>query len=196
MQPDGTPRLAGARRKMGHFALRLLTHRRGEPSATPAATGLEVDKLSHADVESYVQQYVAMISSTAGEYFGKSFRYFLMDSWEAGNENWTEDMRADFKQRRGYDLIQFLPALTGRVVGSERQSDDFLWDFRRTIADLLAENHYATATDYFKSKGVGLYAEAMGTQPADHRRQPAEQGPGHHSNGRVLDAAARPAAFT
>ena len=41
-------------------------------------------------------------------------------------------------------------------------SDRFLWDFRRTIADLLAENHYGVATDYFHKKGVGLYAEAMG----------------------------------
>jgi len=52
--------------------------------------------------------------------------------------------------------------LTGRIVESAQASDRFLWDFRRTIADLLAENHYGVATKYFNQHGVGLYAEAMG----------------------------------
>ncbi len=131
--------------------------------ATPAATGLEVDKLSAQDVQSYVEQYVKMISSAAGPYFGKSFRYFLMDSWEAGQENWTEDMMPEFARRRGYAMTQFLPVLTGRIVGSRAQSEAFLWDFRRTQADMLAENHYELATKYFSKYNVGLYAEAMGT---------------------------------
>ena len=139
-----------------------LTGEKNHP-ATREATGLEVDKLSHADVLSYVQQYTKMISDTAGPYFGKSFRYFLMDSWEAGQENWTENMAAEFRKRRGYDMTPYLPALTGRVVESAAVSDAFLWDFRRTIADLLAENDYGLATQYFAQHGIGLEAEAMGT---------------------------------
>ena len=45
---------------------------------------------------------------------------------------------------------------------SSETSDRFLWDFRRTIADLLAENHYGVAARYFNQAGVGLYAEAEG----------------------------------
>ena len=131
--------------------------------ATPAATGLEVDKLSRKDVQSYVEEYVRMISSTAGEYFGKSFKYFLMDSWEAGQENWTDEMLQEFQRRRGYAMTKYLPVLTGRIVGSRAESEAFLWDFRRTQADMLAENHYGVATKYFNKFGVGLYAEAMGT---------------------------------
>jgi hypothetical protein len=131
--------------------------------ATPAATGLEVDKLSRKDVEAYVKEYVTMISGTAREYFGKSFRYFLMDSWEAGQENWTEEMLTEFQRRRGYAMTRYLPVLTGRIVGSRAESEAFLWDFRRTQADMLAENHYGAATRYFEKFGVGLYAEAMGT---------------------------------
>jgi hypothetical protein len=131
--------------------------------ATPAATGLEVDKLSAKDVQAYVEEYVKMISGAAGPYFGKSFRYFLMDSWEAGQENWTDDMMAEFARRRGYAMTKYLPILTGRIVGSRALSEGFLWDFRRTQADMLAENHYGLATKYFAKFGVGLYAEAMGT---------------------------------
>jgi alpha-L-rhamnosidase len=139
-----------------------LTGEKNHP-ATPEATGLEVDKLSRKDVDSYVHTYVDMISGALGNYFGKSFRYFLMDSWEAGEENWTEDMMSEFRRRRGYDMTPYLPVLTGRIVGSADISDRFLWDFRRTIADLLADNHYRAADEYFQQHGVGLYAEAMGT---------------------------------
>jgi hypothetical protein len=138
-----------------------LTGEKNHP-ASPEATGYEVDKLSAQHVHDYVQTYVDMVSSALGDNFGKSFRYFLMDSWEAGVENWTDDMIADFQKRRGYDPTPYLPVLTGRIVGSAGASDRFLWDFRRTIADLLAENHYGVATRYFNQHGVGLYAEAMG----------------------------------
>ena len=162
MQPDGTLDWDPPAGKW--IVLRLGYGITGEVNhpATPAATGLEVDKLSKKDVQDYVEKYVQMISSTAGPYFGKSFRYFLMDSWEAGQENWTEQMMQEFQHRRGYAMTKYLPVLTGRIVGSRAQSEAFLWDFRRTQADMLAENHYGVATKYFSKFGVGLYAEAMG----------------------------------
>jgi hypothetical protein len=138
-----------------------LTGQKNHP-ASREATGYEVDKLSRKHVSHYVETYVDMISGALGPYFGKSFRYFLMDSWEAGVENWTDDMIAEFQMRRGYDPTPYLPVLTGRIVESAEASDGFLWDFRRTFADLLAENHYGIATKYFNQHGVGLYAEAMG----------------------------------
>jgi len=138
-----------------------LTGEKNHP-ATREATGYEVDKLSRKHVENYVKTYADMVSDAIGPYFGKSFRYFLMDSWEANTENWTDDMISEFRKRRGYDPTPFLPVLTGRVIESADASDRFLWDFRRTIADLLADNHYGAATEYFHKRGVGLYAEAMG----------------------------------
>jgi hypothetical protein len=130
--------------------------------ATPEALGYEVDKLSAQYVGDYIRKYADMVSSAVGENFGKSFRYFHMDSWEAGVENWTDTLLADFQARRGYDPTPYLPVLTGRIVESAEASDRFLWDYRRTLADLLAENHYGLATKYFNKIGVGLYAEAIG----------------------------------
>jgi hypothetical protein len=138
-----------------------LTGKKNHP-ATREATGYEVDKLSAKYVGDYFKTYVEMVSDAAGPNFGKSFRNFLMDSWEAGVENWTDDMIEEFTRRRGYDPTPFLPVLTGRIVGSSEASDQFLWDFRRTIADLLADNHYKLATDYLKQFGIGLYAQAEG----------------------------------
>jgi hypothetical protein len=138
-----------------------LTGQKNAP-ATPEATGYEVDKLSRQHVESYLGYYVGQVAEALGPYFGKSFRYFLMDSWEAGMENWTEEMLREFRQRRGYDPLPYLPVLTGRVVQSAEVSDRFLWDFRCTLADLLAENHYGAAANFLHQRHIGLYAEAMG----------------------------------
>jgi alpha-L-rhamnosidase len=162
MRTDGTfewevPAGKWAILRMGYS----LTGEKNHP-ASPEATGYEVDKLSSKHVNDYVKTYVDMIAGALGPYFGKSFRYFLMDSWEANNQNWTENMIGDFQMQRGYDPTPYLPVLTGRVIESADVSDRFLWDFRRTIADLLAENHYGVAARYFRQRGVGLYAEAMG----------------------------------
>ena len=163
MRKDGTLEWDVPRGKW--VILRLgysLTGEKNHP-ATPEATGFEVDKLSSKHVKNYSKTYLDMVSGALGPYFGRSFRYFLMDSWEAGVENWTDEMIGEFQRRRGYDPTPYLPVLTGRIIESADVSDRFLWDFRRTIADLLAENHYAAATSYFNQHRVGLYAEAMGT---------------------------------
>ena len=48
-------------------------------------------------------------------------------------------MIAEFAKRRGYDMQPWLPVLAGRVVESAEASDRFLWDFRKTLGDLIAE---------------------------------------------------------
>jgi alpha-L-rhamnosidase len=138
-----------------------LTGKKNHP-ATPEATGFEVDKLSSRYVSDYLKTYTDMVSGAVSPNYSKSFRYFLMDSWEAGQENWTEDMIQQFRRRRGYDPTPYLLTLTGRIVSSSKDSDAFLWDFRRTIAEMLADNHYKRATDLLAQQEIGLYAEAMG----------------------------------
>jgi alpha-L-rhamnosidase len=137
-----------------------LTGSKNRPS-TPAGSGLEVDKFSRKYVEDYFHGYVDPIAKALGPLLGKSLRYVTMDSFEGGIQNWTDDMIGEFA-RRGYDPTPYLPVLAGRVVGNSDVSDRFLWDFRRTLADLLAENHYGTMADLLKQKGIGIYAEAAG----------------------------------
>jgi hypothetical protein len=134
---------------------------RNRAGAAPGL-GLEVDKLNARHVEAYFHGYMDPIEKALGPLLGKSLRYVMMDSWEAGMQNWTDDMIAQFQKRRGYDPTPYLPALAGRVVGSADLSDRFLWDFRRTIADLVAEAHYGTMADLLRQKGMGIYAEAPG----------------------------------
>jgi hypothetical protein len=93
---------------------------------------------------------------------GKTLKCILLDSWECGCENWTAELPAEFRKRRGYDLIPWLPTLTGSIIGSAEQTQRFLWDYRRTLADLLAENHYGEIQKYAREHGMGLTSEATG----------------------------------
>ena len=129
--------------------------------ASPEATGLEVDKLNRADVKAYMDRYLDMYKETLGPLMGKrGLEYVVTDSWEAGVQNWTDDMMAQFRKRRGYDPRPWMPVLTGRVVGSAEASDRFLWDFRETIGELTAENHYDQLTDLLHARGMGRYSES------------------------------------
>jgi len=129
--------------------------------ASPEATGLEVDKLNRGAVRAYVDQYLNQYESASNGLMGKrGVRFMITDSWEAGAQNWTKDMFAEFERRRGYDLHPWMPVLTGRVVESAQASDRFLWDFRETLGELVVENHYAQLAEALHGRGMGLYSES------------------------------------
>jgi hypothetical protein len=137
----------------------LTGHKNGP--ASPEATGLEVDKLSAKHVSAYFTNYLDQYKNATGGLMGKhGLQYIITDSWEAGTQNWTDDMLKEFKSRRGYNMLSMIPALTGRVVESADASERFLWDFRKTLADLVAENHYDLLTKMLKERGMGRYSES------------------------------------
>jgi hypothetical protein len=129
--------------------------------ASPEATGLEVDKLDAAAVKRYMDHYLAMYRDASGGLMGKhGLRAMMFDSWEASNSNWTPHIIADFKRLRGYDPTPWLPALAGYEVESADRSDAFLWDWRRTLQQLLKINHYDQLTAMLHDIGMVRYGEA------------------------------------
>jgi len=143
--------------RFGYSLLGITNH-----PATKEATGLEVDKLNRNYVKKYMDGYLDSYREAVGsEWMGKrGIRYVITDSWEAGAQNWTDDMVSQFKKRRGYDPTPWMPVLTGQVVQSSAASDRFLWDFRRTIADLIADEHYGQVEASLKARGIGHYGES------------------------------------
>ena len=143
--------------RFGYSLLGITNH-----PATPEATGLEVDKLNSKYVKNYMDRYLDSYKDTVGaDLMGKhGLRYVVTDSWEAGAQNWTDNMIAEFTKRRGYDPHPWLPVLTGRVVASSQASDRFLWDLRKTIADLTAEQHYGQVQASLNARGIGHYGES------------------------------------
>jgi hypothetical protein len=137
-----------------------LTGHKNSP-ASPEATGLEVDKLNADYVKAYFNNYLDQYKDATGGLMGqRGLQYMVTDSWEAGTQNWTDNMIAEFDKRRGYDLLPWLPVLTGHIVESSEASDRFLWDFRKTIGELTVENHYDQLTGILKERGMARYTES------------------------------------
>jgi hypothetical protein len=164
MKPDGT--LEWNAPAGNWVVLRLgysLTGRTNHP-ASPEATGLEVDKLDPQAVKAYFENYLGQYQDATGGLMGKrGLQYVITDSFEAGGANWTKNLPAEFARRRGYDLKPWLPVLTGRIVKSTEASEQFLWDFRKTLSDLIAENHYDLLGDLLRQRGMGRYSESHET---------------------------------
>jgi hypothetical protein len=161
MHPDGTldwtpPEGRWVVLRFGYSLTGVTNH-----PASPEGTGLEVDKLSREDVKEYMNTYLDNYKSAVGDLMGKrGLQYVINDSWEAGTANWTDEIIAEFAKRRGYDLRPWMPVLAGRVIQSAQDSDRFLWDFRKTLGDLLAENHYDQINDILHQRGMGHYGES------------------------------------
>lgn len=137
-----------------------LTGAKNRP-ATAAGSGYEVDKLDAEEVRRYFHGYIDPIREKLGA-DASTLQFMTMDSWEAGMQNWTPAMVAEFRRRRGYDPTPYMPVLAGRVVGSAETSDRFLWDFRRTLADMFASEFYGTMDAELNKAGMKAYAEASG----------------------------------
>jgi len=137
-----------------------LTGRQNHP-ASPEATGLEVDKMDKEAVRRYINTYLDMYEDATGGMLGEEgLSYLILDSYEAGHMNWTNILPEEFQKRRGYDLIQWIPVLTGRIVRDLESSEKFLWDFRKTIGEMIAENHYDVIGEELHKRGMKRYTEA------------------------------------
>lgn len=131
--------------------------------ATPEATGLEVDKYDGQAVRAYMETYLAKYQDAVGNDLvgAKGVRAMVTDSTEVGSSNWTPSLLDQFQRLRGYDARPWLPALTGVIIGTRAQTDAFLYDYRRTLADLMASEHYGTVATVAHEHGLTVYGEAL-----------------------------------
>lgn len=139
-----------------------LTGKTNHP-APVEATGLEVDKLDGAAVRRYMETYLANYRRAVGpDLMGADgINAVLTDSTEIGSFNWTPQFVQKFRDLRGYDPFPWLPTLTGTVIASQAESDRFLYDYRRTLADLHASEHYGTVAEVAHEAGLKVYGEAL-----------------------------------
>lgn len=143
--------------RMGYSLLGVSNH-----PAAPEATGLEVDKYDAPAVRAYMGTYLDMYRDAAGPGLlgARGINAMLTDSIEVGASNWTPKILEQFQRLRGYDPQPWLPALTGVVVGSRTRSDGFLYDFRRTLADLMSSEHYGQVARAAHEAGLKVYGES------------------------------------
>ncbi len=178
--------------------------------STKGGEGPEMDWLDARAMDLHFKSMAGVLLADSAPFVGQSLKYLHDDSWEVGLPNWTRDFAAEFKQYRGYDPRPYLPVLAGHAVASPEVSDRFLYDLRKTIADCLAQNHYARFAELAHARGLGIHPEAGGpcwpkVVPMDALRNLGQcdipmgefwhssewhEGPGQNTNGKQTATAA------
>jgi hypothetical protein len=130
--------------------------------APEGGVGPECDKFSREALQALWNGYDQVIIRDAGRLAGQTLGSVLIDSWEVGNQQWSPEYASGFTKRRGYDPTPWLPVLSGRIVESPELSNRFLWDIRRTNADLIADNYFGEFTRLCHAGGLQSTAEAYG----------------------------------
>src|SRR5690606_29860369 len=121
-----------------------------------------IDFMSKKRFNRYWDSNVKPLLDTIGALAGTTLKYVQTDSWEGGGLNWTELFRDEFKNRRGYDLLPYLPVVAGKIIENRDVSNRFLADLRKTVGECIAENHYGVFAERAKEYGIGILPESAG----------------------------------
>ncbi|MDD3038342.1 glycosyl hydrolase [Bacteroides sp.] len=130
--------------------------------ACPDATGYEVDKMSKKHAETHFNTYVGEMLRRIPEKDRRTFKVLVQDSYEVGGQNFTDNLIPDFTKRYGYDPTPYLPVLNGIVVSSQHDSDAFLWDLRRFIADRISYEYVGGTREVAHKHGLTTWLENYG----------------------------------
>ena len=134
---------------------------------------LEADKMSIEQSNWHWDNVLNPVQEHLGEFVGKSFKHMLIDSYEAGGQNWTPEFRDEFIKRKGYDPVPWLASFSltvgtendskdRRIIGSEEQTARFDWDFRDVISQLFFENGWKTGKQKLADLNMELQFEPYG----------------------------------
>ncbi len=126
--------------------------------------GLEVDKFSKEALDFHFNTFYGKFFDDMKPLVAKGKMAGLIDSYETGAQNWTDQFPQEFLKRRGYSMLPFMPAMIGgRVVGTADQTERFLWDVRKTQAELMDENYYDHFTELCHAHGMKSFIEPYDT---------------------------------
>lgn len=136
----------------------------GQPLAIPStnSNGLMLDHFSAAAQRANLTYIFDELLSVTGPLKNRSLKYLYGDSYEVNSAVWTPLLPEEFKKRNQYSISGFLPILDGFKLKDKNTSDRFLFDFTKTLSDLIIENHYQLARKICEQHGIGFCAEAGG----------------------------------
>lgn len=142
--------------RMGHTAT-------GHTNATAGGgKGLECDKFDPKTVRKQFDNWFAQaFVKTHPEVARRVLKYMHVDSWECGSQNWSDSFAKEFRTRRGYDLLPYLPLLAGIPMESVGRSEEILRDVRTTIAELVVDVFYQVLSDCAKEYDCQFSAECV-----------------------------------
>ncbi len=93
------------------------------------------------------------------------------DSWELDEQNWTDDFAEEFKARRGYELMPYLPFVSNFYLSSNEPDNAFYdtvqlvrYDFILTIQELFEERTLKPLVKWNNAHGFLCRNQAYGRE--------------------------------
>ena len=126
--------------------------------------GLECDKMNPEAVDLHVDSVFKELKRHLGDDLpAAGLGHILLDSYEAGTPNWTPKMREEFRSRRGYDPLEFLPILGGYTnLYTAAEVAAFRKDFDRTVMDLYRDVLFKRMSERIRAEGLAFVNEPYG----------------------------------
>lgn len=138
--------------RMGHTST-------GQTHATDGkGMGLEVDRFSPSAVKKLFDSWYAPLLNRP---HGDVVSYLYIDPREWGSQNWGCQFAEEFKVRRGYDLIPYLPVMAGVPLESASRYEQVQNDIRLTIGELVKEMFFQTFTRLAEEQYVEVSCEPI-----------------------------------
>lgn len=141
--------------RIGHTTTGKFNH-----PAPEGGLGYECDKLSKDASTMFFNGLIGKLVADSKPLIGKSFVSTHIDSWEVGAQNWTPGFYEEFKKRRGYDPVPYLPVMMGIIIDNSEVSERFLWDLRTTVSEMMLENYVENISNLSHQNGLHLSIEA------------------------------------
>ena len=135
--------------------------------APDCAAGFDSGKFETSSIDQQYANFIEpLLKKLGGQHHpGRGWTMLHSDSWEQSSQNWSPTFPLEFKKRRGYDPIPWLPAMAGQIVGNVSFTERFLWDFRQTAQDLVIDNHINRLKSLGAKSGLKLTIEPYDLNP-------------------------------
>lgn len=154
----------------GRWIIQRIGHTSTGSSTRPpvkGGNGLECDKLNAQAMDLHFTNLMGKLIQAAGQMAGPTLSATHIDSWEVGTQNWTPRFPEEFRKRRGYDPLPFLPNIIAAnlpessrlTIGEESIHRRFRWDFQQTVSELLAESYVGRLAMLAHQHGMRLTIE-------------------------------------
>ena len=135
---------------------------------SPNSDGWATDHFSSAATRAHMDYVIARLRETFGDTRSSGLSNLYLASYEVVGPVWSPGFIADFAKLRGYDMTPYIPAIFGARVGTDETTERFLFDYRKTLSDVLISAYYRAAREVSSAAGLGIKSEAGGPGPPVH----------------------------
>jgi hypothetical protein len=132
----------------------------------PGGAGPVLDHFNKEAVIKYLNHMSDAIKRRTGKKILEGIRAMFCDSIELNGANWTHGFDEIFKDRRGYDLLPYLPLLLSSEITIDAAMDDELkrarYDYSLTLSEVFMESFILPFHNWCHDNGTLSRYQAYG----------------------------------